>query len=388
MSPEVLGFVLVLSAGLCTGLGSFVVFSPRLIKLASRRFLAGSLSFSAGVMIYVSFVEILGKSTEAFGTHGAGNKATLYSTLCFFGGIAFMHLVDAAVHKLEAWNEKRHDHRNDETSSADNDVESAKGSVKSKESDYVLTSGCVHSRASAVDRWIDKASQEIRDEENNPTAEISDPAESKSCLRNRFQSSNNPPPPSSSTSSKQSTYKVSANLRNADSNNSPSTNSPPPTITSTHDKKLVHMGISTALSIAIHNFPEGLATFVATVDEPSVGITLAIAIAVHNIPEGICVSVPIYYATGDRRKAFLWGMVSGVTEPIGAALGWAVLGNQVGEVVYGVMFGVVAGMMVSISVKELLPTAYRYDPEDTVVTKCMILGMALMAFSLVLFVAL
>lgn len=74
MSPEVLGFVLVLSAGLCTGLGSFVVFSPRLIKLASRRFLAGSLSFSAGVMIYVSFVEILGKSTEAFGTHGAGNK--------------------------------------------------------------------------------------------------------------------------------------------------------------------------------------------------------------------------------------------------------------------------------------------------------------------------
>ena len=74
MSPEVLGFVLVLSAGLCTGLGSCVVFSPRLIKLASRRFLAGSLSFSAGVMIYVSFVEILNKSTEAFGTHGAGNK--------------------------------------------------------------------------------------------------------------------------------------------------------------------------------------------------------------------------------------------------------------------------------------------------------------------------
>ena len=97
---------------------------------------------------------------------------------------------------------------------------------------------------------------------------------------------------------------------------------------SSHDRALVRMGLATALSIAIHNFPEGLATYIATVDDPAVGLTLAVAIAIHNIPEGLCVSIPIYYATGDRKKAFLWGLLSGITEPIGALFGWAVLSNS------------------------------------------------------------
>ena len=147
------------------------------------------------------------------------------------------------------------------------------------------------------------------------------------------------------------------------------------------------MGLATAISIAVHNFPEGLATFVATLDEPSVGATLAIAIAIHNIPEGLCVAIPVYYATGNRRKAFLWGFLSGITEPIGAALGWAILSDKMTNLAYGIMFGLVSGMMVTICIKELLPTAHRYDPKDEVVTYCVIGGMLVMAFSLVLFVA-
>ena len=146
------------------------------------------------------------------------------------------------------------------------------------------------------------------------------------------------------------------------------------------------MGLATALSIAIHNFPEGLATYIATVDDPAVGLTLAVAIAIHNIPEGLCVSIPIYYATGDRKKAFLWGLLSGITEPIGALFGWAVLSNSMSEVAYGIMFSAVAGMMVIITMKELIPTAHRYDSKDAVVTNAFIAGMGVMALSLCLFV--
>jgi zinc transporter ZupT len=150
-------------------------------------------------------------------------------------------------------------------------------------------------------------------------------------------------------------------------------------------KKLASMGLSTALAIAIHNFPEGLATFVAALQDPSVGVVLAVAIGIHNIPEGLCVALPIYYATGNRWKAFMWGCLSGLSEPVAALLGWAVLANAMSQTVYAILFGLVAGMMVMISFKELIPTAHRYDPEDTVVTYSVVIGMAIMAISLVLF---
>eukprot|EP01083_Nonionella_stella_P088346 246154_1 len=145
------------------------------------------------------------------------------------------------------------------------------------------------------------------------------------------------------------------------------------------------MGLSTALAIALHNFPEGLATFVAALSDPSVGVVLAIAIGIHNIPEGLCVALPIYYATGNRWKGFLWGCLSGLSEPVAASLGWAVLANAMSQTAYAALFGLVSGMMVMISFKELLPTAHRYDPEDTVVTYSVVVGMAIMAISLVLF---
>ena len=150
-------------------------------------------------------------------------------------------------------------------------------------------------------------------------------------------------------------------------------------------KKLVNMGLSTAFAIALHNFPEGLATFVAALTDPGVGVVLAVAIGIHNIPEGLCVSLPIYYATGNRCKGFMWGCLSGISEPIAALLGWAVLAQAVSQTVYATLFGLVSGMMVMISFKELIPTAHRYDPEDTVVTYSVVIGMAIMAVSLVLF---
>jgi len=150
-------------------------------------------------------------------------------------------------------------------------------------------------------------------------------------------------------------------------------------------KKLVRMGTNTALAIALHNFPEGLATFVGALHDTRVGVVLAVAIGIHNVPEGLCVALPIYYASGHRRKAFMWGVLSGISEPFAALLGWAVLANSFDPIIYGVMFGFVSGMMVIISLKELIPTAHRYDPDDTVVTNSLIVGMFVMALSLVLF---
>jgi zinc transporter ZupT len=151
------------------------------------------------------------------------------------------------------------------------------------------------------------------------------------------------------------------------------------------NKKLMRMSINTAVAIGLHNFPEGLATFVAALNDTRVGGVLAIAIAIHNIPEGLCVAMPIYYATGNRWKAFGWAVLSGASEPLAALLGWAILANSFSDDMYAVLFGLVAGMMVIISVRELLPTAHRYDPEDTVVTYSFMIGMAIMAVSLVLF---
>jgi zinc transporter, ZIP family len=112
---------------------------------------------------------------------------------------------------------------------------------------------------------------------------------------------------------------------------------------------------------------------------------LGIAIIIHNIPEGICVAMPIFYATGNRWKAFMWATLSGLSEPLAALLGYAVLASSFNDTVYGVLFGLVAGMMVIICVKELLPTARRYDPDDAVVSTSFIIGMAIMACTLVLF---
>jgi ZIP family zinc transporter len=150
------------------------------------------------------------------------------------------------------------------------------------------------------------------------------------------------------------------------------------------------MGLFTALAIGIHNFPEGLATFLAALQDPGLGIAIAIAIALHNIPEGISVSVPIYYATGNRKKAFVYSVLSGLAEPIGAVVAFVAIrffvggeGGVIPPQVMGILFGGVAGIMVYISLDELLPTSRAYGKgHDSLLG--LLGGMAVMALSLLL----
>merc|ERR1712157_565716 len=121
------------------------------------------------------------------------------------------------------------------------------------------------------------------------------------------------------------------------------------------------------------------------VENPAVGIALAVGIAIHNVPEGLCVSMPIYYATGKRCYAFWWGVLCGLSEPIGALIGWAVFNSSFGGNAYGSMFGIVSGMMTMISVNDLIPTAVKYDPKNTVMTYSFLLGALMIALSLMLF---
>ena len=153
----------------------------------------------------------------------------------------------------------------------------------------------------------------------------------------------------------------------------------------------MRMGLFTALAIAIHNFPEGLATFLAALQDPGLGVAIAVAIALHNIPEGISVSVPIFYATGSRRKAFLYSVLSGLAEPVGAGIGFLAIrfffgSGRTGAIpseIMGILFGGVAGIMVYISLDELLPTSRAYgEGHDSLYG--LVAGMLVMAFSLLL----
>ncbi len=265
-----MAFGLTLFAGLSTGIGStLAIFTRR----TNTKFLSLALGFSAGVMIYVSFVEIFFKAKAILTADSVfGQKTgTWVTVLAFFGGMALIAVIDKLVPKVENPHEV---HKVEEISSRD--------------------------------------------------------------VKNR---------------------------------------------------KLERMGIFTALAIAIHNFPEGLATFTAALSDPGLGIAIAVAIAIHNIPEGIAVSVPVYFATGSRKKAFWLSFASGLAEPIGAVIGFVVLLPFLGDerTLMGIIFAVVAGIMVFISLDELLPAAREYG-EHHLSVYGMVAGMAIMALSLILFI--
>ncbi|SDL28796.1 zinc transporter, ZIP family [Geoalkalibacter ferrihydriticus] len=152
-----------------------------------------------------------------------------------------------------------------------------------------------------------------------------------------------------------------------------------------NDPRLMRMGVMAALAIGIHNFPEGLATFFVALHEPSLGIPIAVAIALHNIPEGIAVSIPIYYATGSRRKAFLYSFLSGLAEPIGALVGFFLLMPFYSETLTMLLLAGVAGIMVFISLDELLPAAREYG-EHHLSIYGLVAGMLVMAVSLILLI--
>ncbi len=148
--------------------------------------------------------------------------------------------------------------------------------------------------------------------------------------------------------------------------------------------KLKHLGLFTALALAIHNFPEGLATFMASMQDATLGVSIAVAVAIHNIPEGIAVALPVFHATGNRKQAFWYSAGSGMAEPVGAVLGFFLLKSVLQETAFGVLFGLIAGIMVYIALDELLPTAHEYGDGHKVIWG-VVSGMMVMAVSLLLF---
>ncbi|MBS3819987.1 zinc transporter ZupT [bacterium] len=285
-------------AGMATGIGSAIAFFA---KRTNYRFLSISTGFSAGVMLYVSFVEIFGKGIESL-TKAYGNYwANWVNALSFFGGIALIAVIDNMIPSAENPHET---HPEPETRP-------------------------LHEGGVGMAETAGGGSEE-----------------------------------------EESVEDVHGHLA--------------------HKNRLMRMGLFTALAIAIHNFPEGLATFLAALEDPALGVAIAVAIALHNIPEGISVSVPIFYATGHRKKAFVYSVLSGLSEPVGAGIAYVAirffLGKESGVIppqVMGVLFGCVAGIMVYISLDELLPTSRAYGRgHDSLLG--LIGGMAVMAFSLLL----
>lgn len=360
-------FSLVIGAALSTGVGAAAVFFPSVVKLTSTRVLASSLAFAAGVMIYVSLLEIIVKSQQYFQSAGySESHSHLYSTLCFFAGILCMMMVEKLVHYLGGGDHKK----NQKTKSGD-------ANMPVNVVPHCI--GCSEDPVAELEDWHAKAEDEFTVEDdfaNDGAQEKDEGLESGQEPDAEFHNN---------ADNIQDTKKQSNENGHSYNSQADSVNTDFEKIDSMEKKRLIQMGASTALAIAIHNFPEGLATFVAALDDPKVGAVLAIALGIHNIPEGLCVALPVYYATGNRMKGFLWGLLSGLTEPIGALIGWLVLAQIMGDAVYAILFGLVAGMMTFISLRELIPTAFRYDPTDSVVTYSTVLGMLVMAASLVLF---
>jgi zinc transporter, ZIP family len=369
-----LAFGLVTAAGLSTTMGAALAFVMPHSTGGKNLFLAASLALAAGVMTYVSFVEIFSaKSITAFEACVGQQYAYLYSTLCFFTGIFLTWIFDQVLHAIEHIIGSR---RAKKSQSRSEDNVPASSTTADTTNDN-LAIDAVSSIAEAV--AVEAASYDVA---NAAAAAISQP-------------------PPSVTDTETETATTTATYRGADPE---SADGGGDQIHIAHEvghdghmvagvyensandgRKLMRMGLFAGLALGFHNFPEGLATFVAVLDNPKVGASVAVAIAIHNIPEGICVAMPIYYATGSRKKAFFWATISGLTELVGAFLGWLVLRKVFTQVVYGILFGIISGMMVYISVKELLPTAHRYDPEDKVSTLFLVIGMGIMGLSLVLF---
>ncbi len=148
-------------------------------------------------------------------------------------------------------------------------------------------------------------------------------------------------------------------------------------------KNLFRVGVVSMLAIGLHNFPEGIATFMAGYENTTLGISIAVAIAFHNIPEGIAVAMPIYFGSGSRKKAFGYTFLSGVAEPAGALLAFLALRPIMGEVVLGAVFSVVAGIMIYISVEELIPSSRQYG-HDRMALIATLSGIAIMPLTAII----
>lgn len=292
MNNVIQAFLFTLIAGLSTGIGSLIAFFA---KKANKGFLALSLGFSGGVMVYISLVEIFPKAVEELSIGGDEKLGTIYTVIGFFLGILLIAIIDKMIPSEENPHE-----------------------IKELTKEDILI--------------VKEAQVEGENKLNENVKEVENPAVGEDYS----------------------------------------------------SKKMLRTGVFTALAIAIHNFPEGLATFMTALKDPTLALPIVGAIALHNIPEGISVSVPLYYATGSRKKAFIYSLLSGFSEPLGALVGYLILLPIMTPVVQGMVFAATAGIMVFISVDELLPSAREYG-EHHLSIYGFVAGMLLMAISLILF---
>ena len=128
-----------------------------------------------------------------------------------------------------------------------------------------------------------------------------------------------------------------------------------------YENNLYKLGILSMITLIIHNFPEGILTFLSSYSDPKLGIKLAFAITMHNIPEGIAISVPIYYATNSRKKAILHSALSGLAEPFGALLAYLFLAKYINETMISFILIIVAGLMITLAIEQMLPECLKYN---------------------------
>lgn len=344
ITVEAQAFILVTAAGLCTMLGASVVFFPSFASLAKPNILAMALSFAAGIMLYISMIDIWGKSVEGYGEDFDRGDAVIYGTLTFFGGAVIMLILDFGVDKVLEWDMKR--------AQANGSANIVHGSLM----------GSTREDGDALNRMREEFEAKVKSE-GEGGASGTDGADAMEEVITIGQSNDL----ETAGESCEGTHVI--------------------TTEGEAGYNLQHMSWAMAAAIAIHNFPEGMVTYLAYIQEPSVGIALAIGIAIHNVPEGLCVAMPLYHATGNRWYAFMWGTLSGLTEPIGAFLVYLVLQNGMSGTVNGALFGIVGGMMTVIAIDELLPTAHRYTSNPKHVTLMVLFGMFFIASSLMLFEA-
>ena len=147
--------------------------------------------------------------------------------------------------------------------------------------------------------------------------------------------------------------------------------------------KIKKAGILTAIVVAIHNLPEGLATFFLTTQDVMLGLGIVFAIAIHNIPEGMAISIPVYQATHSKRKAFWYSFLSGMAEPVGGVIGFIVIKTLFPNLCIGVLFALVAGIMTYISIDTLLPLSKDYDTGHYSI-RGVVFGLIIMGITLIL----
>lgn len=152
---------------------------------------------------------------------------------------------------------------------------------------------------------------------------------------------------------------------------------------SLNSSKLYKLGLINMLVIMMHNIPEGIATYITTTKNIKLGLIITIAIALHNIPEGISISIPIYYSTKSKLKAFLYTFISGMSEPLGALISYLFLSKFINDTVLGIIYSIIAGMMINISINELYKESIKYNKKNTIIY--FVIGSILMILNHLLF---